>query len=51
MKLTDAYINKLNHLDKDQFFKMDNVQGLEFINIHLRIRRGTTSINLKTNTQ
>ena len=28
MKLTDAYINKLNHLDKDQFFKMDNVQGL-----------------------
>lgn len=28
MKLTDAFINKINHLDKDQYFKMDNVQGL-----------------------
>ena len=28
MKLTDAYINKINHLDKDQYFMMDNVQGL-----------------------
>ena len=28
MKLTDAYINKINHLDKDQYFKKDNVQRL-----------------------
>ena len=28
MKLTDNYISKIKHLDKDQFFSMPGVEGL-----------------------
>ena len=28
MKLTDKYISKLKHLDKDQFFSQEGVEGL-----------------------
>jgi hypothetical protein len=28
MKLTDKYISNLKHLDKDQFFSQEGVEGL-----------------------
>ena len=31
IKLTDAYINKIKHTDKDQYFYMPNVGGLLLI--------------------
>jgi len=32
MKLTDKYISNLKHLDKDQFFSQEGVEGLTLSN-------------------
>lgn len=53
MKLTDNYISKIKHLDKDQFFSMPGVEGLtlQVYKHPQNLRHGFISTDLKVKIQ